>query len=177
MTIIEQNKFLLTMQLTSLMSKQQSELIKKPYKIFSLDGSTFVISVNLIKTDTIWFDTYYVTSDNVKHFEKKHKVFGKQISYIADEIFLRLTSTEIENADNICLRETSKCKQVKKQDVIDQSVIRKRSESRQPVEHAEHITKPRPSNDFERRQAQFERKLFKDPKMWLFDWTPPKNKN
>ena len=166
MNIIEQNKFILQMQLTSLMSVQKSELIKSPYKLFTLHDCTFMIEITLIKNDTMWFETYYANVDNIKCQAKKHKVFGKQISYIADEIFMRLSNCDLKHADNICLRKSVRCKVIKKQEVIETEIIRKRSNIRELKEPV--VEKRRPCNDSERRQAVLERKLFKDPKMWNF---------
>ena len=169
MTNYDSNKLMIQMQCSALWSKPSNELTKSHYKLFTVEHKQFVIAITTFTSDKMWFTTYYLNSDGTQTDIVKHKVFGKSITAIIDTIFMQLTSSEIELADNILFRQIVKPKAVVKTKLIinDSEPRRKRSTD---IVKPEAITHLRPcTNAAERKSAELERKMFKNPKLWEFE--------
>lgn len=174
----ESNHFLMKMQLGRIFENDTKKLTTSQFRLFSIEESNFVITITTIKKEGIWFDTSWYSVDRLKSNIEKHRIYAKDTNLFIEDVMRRLNQSEIEQAEDICLRPISKYKTPNQLDSSNylsgkplfmegQSQPRyKRSGPNQKIEIMTTLIKP--TNESERKQAQLERKLFHNPKMWKY---------
>lgn len=168
----ESNRFLMKMQIPRIFETDSKKIVKSQFRLFSIEENNFVITITTIKNEGVWFDTSWYDVNRFKSSIEKHRIYSKDVDTFVSDILHRLTKSEIEQAEDICLRPISKYKTPKEIEtpafMEDQSKPRIKRHTPSPKIEVIGTTLITPITDAEKRQAKMERKLFHDPKMWKF---------
>lgn len=184
----EENKLLIQGQLLNLMSITEKSLTSQHFSICTIDTIKLCISITLIKKDVMYFESYYL-NNKIKTKVKKHKVNSNNFIELINRFIDQIPAKDMINCQLIELQRIPK-PQEKPQTVsiIDQqaesgsSFKRNNKHNRHIIQDYVHETiikslanvdddKPIAITKQEKAEAQLERKIFSDQKMWK--WQTP----
>lgn len=178
--ISEENKILIQNQLTVFSSKHEQDLIRKHFRIFTMQGKEFCICVAWIKGSTVCIETYW--RRGTKQIDLQiYKIFNRQISGLSEVVLGRLNVGDLSKIKDIKIvpisrpRITKEIKQAKEstapkykrnvRNKVQEENIQKSLDLNKSV--ANKIT---PRNKKEIQEAKLERALFHDSKMWKYKY-------
>lgn len=166
---IQQNEFLLKTQIFKVLIQHQDDFVGKHFKLFTHKDSHFCINVSFINNEGIWFNTCMKsiankTASNIQHYKLHSKQTNDVIAAILEKLSIDIL---IEATDFICERVPAPRPHKKfERDTAPILKRRVKLESIEPLEVQQESHLRIPSTQKQRNEAQVERLIFNDAKMW-----------